>query len=358
MLRYLQRLRGPASDRPRALDWSRANIARLSLALVAATYGSNYACVKLLDRWVGTAAEAAVLRFSVSAAAALPTLAHFARTHRQLVSLPVARDGLAIGGLFGLGYMVQAVALETSLASTQAFLLSLSVLVVPLLDRIVGRTPQPERVWLAACMAVLGICCLEGGGLASATLSMGDVVGLLQAFFFGAGYWVCERAIRRHRTPGSDGLALSVALTAWNLLAVLALALAWLALDRCCYPLPTGGVSTQGLGALAVSMASSPLDHLPMIAAVLWTGLVTTAVCAFVEAAVLTQLSSSEAMVVFATEPVWGAFLSWAMLGEDLGPATLVGGLLMVAACVISGSEDADPRGAAVRARKWFVKRK
>jgi hypothetical protein len=112
------------------------NAARIALGVVAATYGSNYACVKLLDEWVGDPAVAATLRFTVASAAMLPALAYLGtRVDSKYISWPLARDGLMVGLWFWLGYAVQAVALETSAASLQAFLLSLSVVVCPLLER-------------------------------------------------------------------------------------------------------------------------------------------------------------------------------------------------------------------------------
>jgi len=317
-----------------SFDWSHATKARASLALVAAIYGSNYACVKLMGDWVGTPAEAAVLRFSVAALAAIPVLAHFARTRKELVSWPVARDGLSVGLFFGSGYMIQAVALQTSTASLQAFLLSLSVIVCPMLDQLLGGKPQPTRVWAAACVAMLGVGCLEGGSFASSSLAPGDVIGLLQPLFFGTGFWVCERAVKRHRAADAEhDMALPVALTAWNLLAVLGIAAVWLGAES----FGAGSAGPEHLQALIGTFAASPLEHLPLLAALLWTGLVTTAGCSVAEAGALGELSSADATVVFATEPLWGAFFAWAMIGEELGPATAVGGLLMVAACVISG---------------------
>jgi len=337
-----------------------ATAARLSLALVAAAYGSNYACVKLMDEWVGTPAQAALLRFAVASAIAIPTLGYFAHTRKDLVSWPVARDGLSIGLCFGAGYIVQALALQTSSASLQAFLLSLSVIVCPLLDQLIGGKPQPARVWMAALIAVLGVGCLECGNLAAATLSQGDIIGLLQALFFGSGFWLCEKAIDRHRTVEHD-MALPVALTSWNLVAVLAFASVWLAVES------SGGYGTASvsgidqLHALIDTVAAAPLDHLSLIGALLWTGIVTTAGCSFAEAGALGEISSADATVVFATEPLWGAFFAWAMIGEELGPSTVVGGLLMVLACVISGSDAVNPRtvaGAAVaRVRKSLGRR-
>lgn len=318
---------------------SGASFARAGVALVATTYGSNYACVKLLDGWIGSAAEAAVLRFSISAFIAVPTLLCFGWKRSPLSCWPVARDGLAIGTLFGLGYIVQAVALETSAASLQAFLLSLSVIVCPILNLLVAGESQSVRVWVAACIALIGVICLEGAQLASAAPAIGDAIGLLQPVFFGSGYWLCERAITRHRKT-SPGIALPVALTAWNLVAVLLVALLWFAAAAGSDPL-NEPEPRPGLTALAIAITGSPMDHLPVLAALLWTGIVTTAGCSFAEAAALAEISSAEATVIFATEPLWGALFARQMVGELFKPSIVVGGFLIAAACVVSAGDAA-----------------
>ena len=91
----------PVEGEGKTSPWaSRANIARGALAIVAATYGSNYACVKMLDEWVGSAPVAATLRFGVACAAMLPALCYLSQQHSKYVSWPLARDGLVVGSWF------------------------------------------------------------------------------------------------------------------------------------------------------------------------------------------------------------------------------------------------------------------
>ena len=86
---------------------SRATTARVSLALVAATYGSNYACVKLLDEWVGEPSVASCLRFAVAFAVMLPALGYCGSRDARYLQWPFARDGLVIGSWFAAGYCAQ-----------------------------------------------------------------------------------------------------------------------------------------------------------------------------------------------------------------------------------------------------------
>eukprot|EP00962_Isochrysis_galbana_P043419 scaffold16523_cov117-Isochrysis_galbana.AAC.4 len=325
---------------PQRGEWGRPMIARISIAVVAVMYGSNYSCVKMMDSWVGTPAEAAALRFSVAALVALPTLAHLARTSPHLLSWTVARDGVAIGMLTGAGYTVQAIALQTSSASVQAFIYSLSAIVVPLLEFFFGHSRQSARVWIAACVALAGVGCVEGPRLASARPAAGDGIGLLQPLFFGSAYWVCGGAISRHRVA-EPGLALPIGLTAWSLLAVFAFAAMWLVVETMRSSASSDGSPPDRLWRLLSTLATSPAEHMALLGALIWTSLVTTACCSFAEAGALAEISAAEASIIFSTEPLWAALCARQMLGEMLGVHTVLGASLVAAACVISASDPA-----------------
>ena len=177
----------------------------------------------------------------------------------------------------------------------QAFLLALSVVVCPMLEALVDSKVQPPRVWLAAGLAACGVFLLECGTSVEQSLTRGDLIGLAQPLFFGVGFYLTERAMHRHSRGAADAHT-PIALTAWNLVAVAAMSAVWM--------LSSGTLSEVQLTATAV--LHEPLHNAALIGAILWTGLVTTAGCSVAEAAALGELSSSDATVVFATEPLWG----------------------------------------------------
>ena len=324
----------PSSPESDSDSSSNANTARVALAIVAATYGSNYACVKLLDEWIGEPSIAALLRFTVALSVMLPALAYCGAKDDRYFKWSFAKDGLVIGAWFAAGYCAQAIALETSPAGIQAFLLALSVLVCPMLEAVVDGKEQPRRVWFAALLAATGVAALELDGIAhGGALSQGDIVGLLQPLFFGAGFFQCEKAMHRHGRGAKD-LATPAALTAWQLMAVLALTSVWVVVAG-------GGEGFEKVAALAQDLVTDPFSagHAAILGTVLWTGVGTTAGCTLVEAAALGELSSADATVVFATEPLWGAGFAFLLLGETMGPQCQLGGMLMVLACIVSSSE-------------------
>ena len=101
-----------------------------------------------------------------------------------------------------------------------------------------------------------------------------------------------------------------------------------------------GGAGVEQLGALVHALLADPCapGHAAILGTVLWTGVGTTAGCTLVESAALGELSSADATVVFATEPLWGAGFAFLLLGETMGPQCQLGGMLMVLACVVSST--------------------
>lgn len=318
--------------------------ARVLLAASTAVYGTNYACVKLLDEWVGSAADGTALRFTVAALVLVPMLMALSRKDARLVQRQFALDGMEGGCWFFLGYVAQAVALETSSASLQAFLMSLAVVVCPILEAaFLGRT-QRASVWASALLATVGVAALEMGGVTTvgqATLgggpAPGDVIGLLQPLLFGVGFYRLERAMARHDAAHERVGATALGLCAWQSVPMCLLAYAWAATSHggAAWDIPHHVAAAWETTGAAVSQ--QPL----VLGALLWTGLVTGAGCAFAEAVALGRLSSSAATVIFATEPLFAAAFSAAVLGERLGGSGWAGGALVLAACACSGSDDA-----------------
>ena len=188
---------------------------RILLLAVSAAYGTNYASVKLLGEWFSSPAEAAALRFGIALAALAPALTVLAARDPRYVSWPLARDGISVGVCFAAGYAVQALALETSQAAVQAFILSLTVVVCPLLEWLALGHPPRTRAAAAAALALAGVSIIEAGSLGSGAPSAGDALGLLQPVCFGSGFVVLAQAMGRHRT-GERDVATAVALTAWQ----------------------------------------------------------------------------------------------------------------------------------------------
>jgi len=73
-----------------------------------------------------------------------------------------------------------------------------------------------------------------------------------------------------------------------------------------------------------------------VVLAILWTGIVTTALTSFVENKSMKQLSASESTIIYSTEPLWGTAFAAVTLHEAMGWNTAVGALLIMSACLWS----------------------
>ena len=73
-------------------------------------------------------------------------------------------------------------------------------------------------------------------------------------------------------------------------------------------------------------------------AAAVWTGLITTAANRLGETTALGKMSSSEASVLLATEPLFAALFAAWLLGEALGWNDGAGGALIVGACLCNAA--------------------
>lgn len=369
--------------------WSSPWFARFLVLLSAACYGTNFATVKILNGSMPLGASAAV-RFSLAAVAVTAatifqetkilsspqievTMEAAEEEEEGVAALQVQRGAVTetsagagrdermgallaggeIGAWYAGGYLCQAFSLLTTDASKVAFFASLPVVIVPFLDVIFkGRKLAPKNV-LSTLLAVAGVALIQLGcggpspaevvassnvggagatgataaalaalaGLSSFTsssfsFSSGDALSLGMAAFFGIGYWRLERAAEIH--PDRSGL-----LTSGQLIAVALAAAASCALGL------DGTTATLG-------QVIGWISNGPVAAALLWTGLVSTALTLYLETVALRTVSASELTLLMTTLPLWGAWFANAMLGETLGLAGAAGGAFIVAGCFLS----------------------
>ena len=133
--------------------------ARGILLLVAMLWGTNFASVKYLETLCfhppcnHLPSEAALARFGVAAMVSIPLLIG----QRKDVILA----GLECGLWITLGYITQAMALQTISSGKCAFICSLTVVVVPLLSALFGKPIKMVNI-VSAIVALTGVGVLEG----------------------------------------------------------------------------------------------------------------------------------------------------------------------------------------------------
>lgn len=255
-----------------------------------------------------------------------------------------------IGGSFcALGYLSQSVALLDVPAATVAFLGALVVIITPFVNVVLGKDVKmgwkdAPQTWLAAILCLVGVGALELGGEGGlGALGWGDVWAVLQAVGFGTAFFFTEGMMARNPGQALPITAVQVSMTAL-------FAAVWAALDgtgvlggfggdngawlldettRSQYAIP--GLFLSGLG------GDETLRTVALAAG--WTGLITTAGNRVCETTALGKVSSSEASVLLATEPLWAALFAALWLGDSFGAEDYIGGGLIVVACLLSAAK-------------------
>mmetsp|Transcript_24965 Transcript_24965/g.39179 ORF Transcript_24965/g.39179 Transcript_24965/m.39179 type:complete len:208 (-) Transcript_24965:177-800(-) len=162
-------------------------------------------------------------------------------------------------------------------------------------------------------LAVIGVAILELSS--ESAFSYGDAWSLLQPLGFGVGFWKIEKVMKKFPGKGKQ-------LTALQLLVVWLTGAAWSCVE-------SGGSPDM-------SHIVDRLTSWEVMGAVVWTGCVTTAMTVMLQTTSLGVLSSTETSVLYSTEPVWAALFARAVLEEKTGGHTVVGGALILMACLIA----------------------
>jgi drug/metabolite transporter (DMT)-like permease len=196
-----------------------------------------------------------------------------------------------------LGYVLQTVGLNYTTASNSAFITALYVVVVPLILRRFSW-----RVWLAIAIAVVGLWLLVKP---SASGNIGDLLTLACAIAFAAHIACLERFTREVDAPS---------LFAWQMMAMVVLLFPALLIEQ------------------APAQAFAPTALL-LVGLGVTGGLATGAFA--VQMWVQRIVPAQQVALIFASEPVYAAGLSWYFLGEALDVQGWVGSGLILLAVVV-----------------------
>ena len=305
---------------------------RALLLICSVLYGTNFPLGRLMNDSL-PASAATSTRMMLASIALSPFLLQLKPSLRQTAAL--------CGTFTALGYISQSIALVDTPAATVSFLGALVVIVCPALAVVVDKKKMgfadAPQTWVAAITCLVGVGVLELGGEGGlGDVGWGDVWSVLQAVGFGTSFFITERMMAKEPTQALPITAMQCAMSA-------AFAGVWAGLDG------TGFMdgafsfgSPHGAWLLDETMKSTFTlpgmfmnDNFRNVAiAAAFTGFVTTAGNRVGETIALGKLSSSEASVLLATEPLWAAVFASFLINEQLSLWDGVGGALIVAACV------------------------
>jgi len=185
------------------------------------------------------------------------------------------------------------------------------------------------QAWLAVAIAMLGTAILEGflqlpgmGGADSSALASINT-GDLWCFGTAIGFGLMFARMEHHmESMTEDDAALS--LTLWQLVALFVAMGGWSAYEA------MGVNPTQWVDGIVAAQASEPR----LLPALAWMGMISGAGVLWGETIVLKQVPSTEAGVIFATEPVWAAGFAAVILNAEITQNEIMGGAAICLACL------------------------
>ena len=340
---------------------------RALLLFSSVLYGSNFPLGRLMNDALPASASTSA-RFVLAFGALIPFLPKLS---------PALRTRALICGCFtALGYVGQSIALVDTPAATVSFLGCLTVVTCPVLSVLIDKKAlafkDAPQVWVAAGLALVGVGALELGPLLTSSAAAetsgsyaGDVWSVLQAIGFGTSFFLT--GLMMAKEPGQ-----ALPITAVQCGTTAAIAATWATCDglgllgggggagggadgawllneatRTSFAFPglvreglAGVTSLAGGGGSAGAGAGAGSGLQAVAAAAAWTGLITTAGNRLAETTALGKVSSSEASVLLATEPLWAVVFASLLISEMPGYWDAFGGALLVLACLANSAEE------------------
>lgn len=283
----------------------------LSILLVAITWGSSYVVMQAVGHSV-SAASFLALRF----VAAIPVIAILAvRTLPRLTATEV-RTGVVFGTLLYGILILETVGVKYTSAANAGFLITVSVVLVPVLERIISRRIQPPMVYVATLTALLGcgLLLLSTGGLHPRS---GDLIILAAAMIRATQITLFGR-----RGTGPTQSLINLTLVEFVVVCLLATVTSGLAGQ----PVWTAVGNVSGANWLLIA----------------YLGVVGTSFAFFAQLRGARTTSSTRVGLILCTEPVFSTLFAVFVAGESLIMVQILGGaLVVVSATVGRGMEGA-----------------
>ncbi|KAI8471653.1 MAG: hypothetical protein J3K34DRAFT_520340 [Monoraphidium minutum] len=303
------------------------------LNLMTVAMGSNWVVVKASAEGA-TMTDSTVfmaLRFALAAALFVPFL--------KPGDKAITKAGLQIGVFYALGYITQAVALAHTAASRASLLSTFTVLTVPMIAGLCGERIRPI-VWVCAAAALAGTGMLEGGSDLGPP-NVGDAWAVASALCFGLQMFLTERHM--HNLPKGSELPLMGV----SMVTVAALAgAAAVGMHAGDLPSTAAGVGhlfaewqallPAALGGGGSAGAAEATEAARTFQQLFYTAVVSTDLVLFAELVALQDVSSTDAAMIYSLEPVAGALMAYAFLGERWGLWGWVGGATILGASMLT----------------------
>src|SRR5712671_712222 len=169
----------------RCSAWGSSSLADLALTLIMAVWGSSFAILRsLLGDGVASPLVLVAVRMGIATALLLGFMAVSPKGRAQLRSL---RDGVFVGILLAIGFLLQTEGLQRTTASRSGFLTGTLVVLVPLIELAVFRKRPALPATIGVLLAFVGMTVLSAPwSNASNATALGDALTLACALVFAA----------------------------------------------------------------------------------------------------------------------------------------------------------------------------
>lgn len=221
-----------------------------------------------------------------------------------------------IGVLVGIGLIVQHIGLDQTSQAVSAFLTSLTVVFVPLMQTVALRRTPRANVWLAVIVATAGVWVMNSpGGENGFNLGWGEVLGLLCAFVFSVYIIVLNVLV-----PKDDPYRI----TGGQFIVAGAIALGSLPLFRS---------GSRAFQPSEFAELFSPRD--------VWLNCaLLVALPTLISYGLLTiyqpKLDATRAALIYLMEPIFASVYAWVIAGSAMRPRELLGAGMIFAANLIA----------------------
>ncbi|MEN6391702.1 MAG: DMT family transporter [Syntrophomonas sp.] len=280
-------------------NWGRRAQAEMSMLMVSLIWGTTFVVVKNALSELGPFIFIG-LRFII----AFFALVILSPGSLRSFKISTWSSGFLLGFFLLLGYAFQTTGLKYTSASNAGFITGVSVVMVPIICSLMGRSWPSFRTIVTVATAVAGLFLLSFQQPAF-NLSRGDLLVLIGALGFALHIVFVDLYSHKHNP---------VAITAVQILLVGALS-------------------------LAVGAVVEPWPrHLSQetVSALLITSILATALAFLVQNIMQKYSTPTRFAIVLTTEPLFAALAAWAWAGEYLTRQAWAGGGLIVLSMIIS----------------------
>jgi drug/metabolite transporter (DMT)-like permease len=307
-------------------DWFEPLAWRGVILILCALWASNFAVAKLVMAEPGVDSSLyALARFSVAALALAPGA--YGAVKKADMEWETVKGGIICGCWVAFGYLGQTVGLLTTTASKSCVICSMHCVFVAAIaeywrvSRSAVETKYDTMRLLPAAFAVLGVGIIELKGAGGAP-TIGDALSFAQPIGFGMGYLTLEELMKKNPEAAYPVTTLKLTVVATASLMMFEFS-----------PLVNNGFADF---ALRVPDFSPILDSPMALGGILYTGLITTAACLWVESIAFAKVPATDASIILTTEPLIAAGVGAFALGETFGSSDYVGASLIIGACALA----------------------